>query len=193
MKPIFLRFHAFGPYSGTEEIDFTRFESGIFLICGPTGAGKTTIFDAICYALYAHASGNTRSTDSFKSQHASEQEVCYVEFAFSLEDKQYHIRRTPKQMVYSKRKKEMIESGGSVELTMPDGEVLSGKEANARIEELLGAQLRAVPQDCHAGAGGIPQIPGRFQPGKAGDFPKDFPDRPLRALHRPAGQPRRRD
>ena len=138
MKPIFLRFHAFGPYSGTEEIDFTRFESGIFLICGPTGAGKTTIFDAICYALYAHASGNTRSTDSFKSQHASEQEVCYVEFAFSLEDKQYHIRRTPKQMVYSKRKKEMIESGGSVELTMPDGEVLSGKEANARIEELLG-------------------------------------------------------
>ena len=138
MKPIFLRFHAFGPYSGTEEIDFTRFESGIFLICGPTGAGKTTIFDAICYVLYAHASGNTRSTDSFKSQHASEQEVCYVEFAFSLEDKQYHIRRTPKQMVYSKRKKEMIESGGSVELTMPDGEVLSGKEANARIEELLG-------------------------------------------------------
>lgn len=115
MKPIFLRFHAFGPYSGTEEIDFTRFESGIFLICGPTGAGKTTIFDAICYVLYAHASGNTRSTDSFKSQHASEQEVCYVEFAFSLEDKQYHIRRTPKQMVYSKRKKEMIESGGSVE------------------------------------------------------------------------------
>lgn len=83
------------PYSGTEEIDFTRFESGIFLICGPTGAGKTTIFDAICYVLYAHASGNTRSTDSFKSQHASEQEVCYVEFAFSLEDKQYHIRRTP--------------------------------------------------------------------------------------------------
>lgn len=92
-------------FLGTEEIDFTRFESGIFLICGPTGAGKTTIFDAICYALYAHASGNTRSTDSFKSQHASEQEVCYVEFAFSLEDKQYHIRRTPKQMVYSKRKK----------------------------------------------------------------------------------------
>ena len=138
MKPIFLRFHAFGPYSGTEEIDFTRFESGIFLICGPTGAGKTTIFDAICYALYAHASGNTRTTDSFKSQHASEQEVCYVEFAFSLEDKLYHIRRTPKQMVYSKRKKEMIESGGSVELTLPDGEILSGKEANARIEELLG-------------------------------------------------------
>ena len=47
MKPIFLRFHAFGPYSGTEEIDFTRFESGIFLICGPTGAGKTTIFNTI--------------------------------------------------------------------------------------------------------------------------------------------------
>lgn len=138
MKPIFLRMHAFGPYPGTEEIDFTKLEGGIFLICGPTGAGKTTIFDAICFALYAHASGNLRSADSFKSQHAGEQEVCYVEFTFELAGRRYHIRRTPKQMVYSKRKKQMIETGGTVELTMPDAEVLSRREANARIEELLG-------------------------------------------------------
>lgn len=138
MKPIFLRFHAFGPYPKTVEIDFTRFESGIFLISGPTGAGKTTIFDAICFALYSHASGNVRTTDSFKSHHAAEQELCFVEFTFELEQQQYHIRRVPKQPVYSKRKKEMIEAAAEVELTLPNNEVLSGRDANLRIEELMG-------------------------------------------------------
>lgn len=138
MKPLLLRFHAFGPYPDTVEIDFTKFENGIFLISGPTGSGKTTIFDAICFALYAHASGNTRNTDTFKSHHASEQELCYVEFSFSLEDKIYHIHRTPKQMVYSKRKKEMIEAAGEVELTLPNKEVLTGRDANLHIEQLLG-------------------------------------------------------
>lgn len=138
MKPILLKFHAFGPYPDTVEIDFTQFESGIFLISGPTGAGKTTIFDAICFALYSHASGNTRTTDSFKSHHAQPQDLCFVEFTFSLEGKTYHIRRTPKQMVYSKRKKELIESSGEVLFTLPDQQVLTGRDANARIEELLG-------------------------------------------------------
>lgn len=138
MKPILLKFHAFGPYPDTVEIDFTQFESGIFLISGPTGAGKTTIFDAICFALYSHASGNTRTTDSFKSHHAQPQDLCFVEFTFSLEGKTYHIRRTPKQMVYSKRKKELIESSGEVLFTLPDQQILTGRDANARIEELLG-------------------------------------------------------
>lgn len=138
MRPIHLRFAAFGPYAGQTDIDFTRFEDGLFLVCGPTGSGKTTLFDAICFALYAHASGNTRTTDSFKSHYASAEQLCFVEFTFSLEDKIYHIRRVPRQPVYSKRKKEMIESGGTVELTLPNGEVLSGREANAHIEQLLG-------------------------------------------------------
>lgn len=138
MRPIHLRFAAFGPYAGQTDIDFTRFEDGLFLVCGPTGSGKTTLFDAICFALYAHASGNTRTTDSFKSHYASAEQLCFVEFTFSLEDKIYHIRRVPRQPVYSKRKKEMIESGGTVELTLPNGEILSGREANAHIEQLLG-------------------------------------------------------
>ncbi len=138
MKPILLRFHAFGPYPDTVTIDFTRFSNGLFLISGPTGAGKTTIFDAICFALYAHASGNVRGVDSLKSHHAAPQELCYVEFTFALEDKQYHIRRVPKQLVYSKRKKDLIEANAEVTLTLPNQEVLSGREANARIEELVG-------------------------------------------------------
>ncbi len=138
MKPTYLRFHAFGPYPETAEIDFTQFESGLFLISGPTGAGKTTIFDAICYALYAHASGNARSVDGMKSHHAPEQELCYVEFHFSLEDKIYRIRRIPKQMIYSKRKKEMIEFAGEVHFTLPNDEVLTGRDANLKIEQLLG-------------------------------------------------------
>jgi exonuclease SbcC len=138
MKPILLRFHAFGPYPDTVTIDFTRFSNGLFLISGPTGAGKTTIFDAICFALYAHASGNVRGVDSLKSHHAAPQELCYVEFTFALEDGQYHIRRVPKQPVYSKRKKDWMEANAEVTLTLPNQEVLTGREANARIEELIG-------------------------------------------------------
>ena len=104
MRPIHLRFAAFGPYAGQTDIDFTRFEDGLLLVCGPTGSGKTTLFDAICFALYAHASGNTRTTDSFKSHYASAEQLCFVAFTFSLEDKISHVRRIPRQQVSSKRK-----------------------------------------------------------------------------------------
>lgn len=138
MKPILLTFHAFGPYPDTVTIDFSRF-NGIFLISGPTGAGKTTIFDAICYALYAHASGSQRNCDTLKSQHASDEDLCFVELTFSLDGQdRYLVRRVPKQKVYSKRKKDLIESAGEVTLTLPNGEALNGKEANARIEQLIG-------------------------------------------------------
>ena len=138
MKPLSLRFHAFGPYPQTVDIDFTKFD-GIFLISGPTGAGKTTIFDAICYALYSHASGSQRNCDSLKSHHAEEKELCFVELRFSLDsDEEYFVRRVPKQKVYSSRKKEMIDSAGEVVLTLPNGEALKGKDANAKIEELIG-------------------------------------------------------
>ena len=97
MKPIKLIISAFGPYADTmPEIDFTQFEQkGLFLISGDTGAGKTTIFDAICFALYGCASGSHRDSKNFRSEYAKPEVESYVDFYFSHQGKNYHIRRTP--------------------------------------------------------------------------------------------------
>lgn len=97
MKPSKLIISAFGPYAGRmPEIDFTKFEEkGLFLISGDTGAGKTTIFDAICFALYGTTSGSYRDTKNLRSEYASDTEESYVDFYFSHQGKNYHIWRQP--------------------------------------------------------------------------------------------------
>ncbi len=148
MKPLKLTMNAFGPYPGKIELDFTQLgHANIFLITGPTGSGKTTIFDAITFALYAHASGEARKTDTFKSQHALPEALCFVELTFQLHNKSYTVYRTPKQEVYSKRKKNMIEAAQDVILTLPDNQILKGREANDKLLDLLGlncAQFRQI-------------------------------------------------
>lgn len=97
MKPIKLIISAFGPYADTmPEIDFKQFEDkGLFLISGDTGAGKTTIFDAICFALYGKTSGSYRDTKNLRSEYAKQGVESYVDFYFSHQGKNYHIRRSP--------------------------------------------------------------------------------------------------
>ncbi|RHW04952.1 SMC family ATPase [Clostridiaceae bacterium OF09-1] len=97
MKPSKLIISAFGPYAGRmPEIDFTKFEEkGLFLISGDTGAGKTTIFDAICFALYGTTSGSYRDTKNLRSEYASDTAESYVDFYFSHQGKNYHIWRQP--------------------------------------------------------------------------------------------------
>ena len=97
MKPIKLKMSAFGPYAGeTPEIRFDQFEErGLFLISGDTGAGKTTIFDAICYALYGQTSGSYRDSKNLRSEYADPKTESYVDFWFSHQGKDYHVRRTP--------------------------------------------------------------------------------------------------
>ena len=97
MKPSKLILSAFGPYAGPmPEIDFTQFEEkGLFLISGDTGAGKTTIFDAICFALYGTTSGSYRDTKNLRSEYAKDTEESYVDFYFSHQGKKYHIWRQP--------------------------------------------------------------------------------------------------
>lgn len=98
MKPIKLIMSAFGPYAGlVPAIEFKNFEEkGLFLISGDTGAGKTTIFDAICYALYGEASGRFREdTSKLRSEYAKESTETFVDFYFSHQGKEYHIRRSP--------------------------------------------------------------------------------------------------
>ena len=104
MRPVRLTMSAFGSYSGTEVIDFTKVQGGLFLITGDTGAGKTTIFDAITYALYDRTSGGARDGNMMRSQYASEDTDTYVEYVFSYRGKEYAIRRNPEYMRVGKRK-----------------------------------------------------------------------------------------
>lgn len=97
MKPIKLIMSAFGPYAGEmPAIEFSQFEDkGLFLISGDTGAGKTTIFDAICFALYGETSGRFRDTKNLRSEYAKESTETYVDFYFTHQGRDYHVWRRP--------------------------------------------------------------------------------------------------
>ena len=98
MRPLKITMQAFGPYKNKEVIDFTRLgDRNLFLITGNTGAGKTSIFDAIAYALYGEASGGDRDFKSLISDFADADTITQVIFEFSLNDKQYRIERIPAQ------------------------------------------------------------------------------------------------
>ena len=97
MRPTKLVISAFGPYAETmPEIDFEQFEErGLFLISGDTGAGKTTIFDAICFALYGTTSGTYRDTKNLRSEYAKDSVESFVDFYFTHQGKKYHVWRRP--------------------------------------------------------------------------------------------------
>ncbi len=99
MRPLKLELQAFGPFRDKMVIDFSSFDqSGLFLISGPTGSGKTTLFDAMAYALYDEASGDVRQRDTLKSQYANDEMLCYVKFTFDVGGKTYTILRKPTQI-----------------------------------------------------------------------------------------------
>ena len=103
MKPLKLTMRAFGPYAGETVIDFEKLQGRhLFLICGPTGAGKTTILDAMCYALYGKTSGD-RTGEKMRSDYSDSSERTEVVFDFMLGDKTYRATRSPAQMVDKKR------------------------------------------------------------------------------------------
>ena len=103
MRPVKLTMSAFGSYAGVEEIDFTKMQHGLFLVTGDTGAGKTTIFDAITYALYDRTSGGSRDGNMMRSQYASDDTETFVEYVFSYRGEVYRVRRNPEYMRKGKR------------------------------------------------------------------------------------------
>lgn len=150
MKPLFLTLQAFGPYAQREEINFEELnEQGIFLICGPTGSGKTTIFDAIKFALFGEASGERRGSTTLASGFANDQTEPFVELVFEHEQILYRTRRTPKYLRPKLRGEGYREAGGEAELVREDTHtVLASKptEVTAIITELLGISANQFSQ-----------------------------------------------
>lgn len=143
MKPLKLTMSAFGSYAGKNVIDFTGQQQGIFLITGDTGAGKTTIFDAITYALYNQTSGGERNGNMMRSQYAQQETETYVELEFLYRGQTYRVRRNPDYKITKTLKNGKIREQKvphSVELTMPDGTVFPEKKnaTDAKIIEILG-------------------------------------------------------
>lgn len=143
MKPLKLTMSAFGSYAGKNVIDFTGQQQGIFLITGDTGAGKTTIFDAITYALYNQTSGGERNGNMMRSQYAQPETETYVELEFLYRGQTYRVCRNPDYKITKKLKNGKIREQKvphSVELTLPDGTVFPEKKnaTDAKIIEILG-------------------------------------------------------
>ncbi|WP_106450911.1 AAA family ATPase [Trichococcus alkaliphilus] len=146
MRPLRLEVSAFGPYKEKIVLDFTQFQNQtLFLVSGPTGAGKTTIFDAIAYALYDVASGSSREKDTFKSQFATEQAICYVDLTFEYNGKTYRVRRSPAQMGPGKSGK-IINLLADVAFYHDDTVTTKARDANAEIEQLLSLNYEQFKQ-----------------------------------------------
>lgn len=175
MRPLRLELSAFGPYAGRTVIDFTKFgESGLYLITGDTGAGKTTIFDAITYALYDRASGDIREPGMLRSKYAEPGVPTEVVLTFSYRDKTYTVKRNPEYERPAKRggrakQSDVVQDSDSTaginpenpaasagkmtkqpadaELTYPDGRIVTktGNVTNA-IEDILGIDYEQFVQ-----------------------------------------------
>ena len=140
MKPIYIEMKAFGSYRD-EKIDFTGKSQGLFLITGDTGAGKTTIFDAICYALYGETSGGKRSGEMMCSQFAKPGEKTEVRFCFDYDGRKYLVTRSPDQPKWNKKGERLkTTTGTKVSLILPDGTEFAGKtkETNEKIQQIIG-------------------------------------------------------
>ncbi|WP_434510266.1 AAA family ATPase [Desulfitobacterium sp. AusDCA] len=145
MKPLVLTFSAFGPYANKQTLDFSELKGrSFFLIHGPTGSGKTSILDAICYALYGTASGTSRTGKSMRSDHADLSVETEVDFEFVIGTKQYLVKRWPEQERLSKRGEGTTHALAKAELFQlsekGDYELLSstGRDVTEKIESLLG-------------------------------------------------------
>lgn len=154
MRPLKLEMSAFGSYGGLEVVDFSGMSREIFLITGDTGAGKTTIFDGMMYALYDETSGGKRDGSMMRSQYAALDAETFVRLTFLYRGEVYQIRRNPEYKRPGKRKsasgeRKLVKEAANVELILPDGKVFPGKkrETDEKIVEIIGldaSQFRQV-------------------------------------------------
>ena len=148
MRPCTLSMTAFGPYAGTETVDFEKFgEKGLFLITGDTGAGKTTIFDGISFALYGEASGSVRDPESLRSGFAGADVETRVTLRFLYDGKSYRVTRSPRYERKKKNGEGTTIHPATAELTLPDGSVVTSiKSVNERLESIIGLTAQQFSQ-----------------------------------------------
>ena len=152
MRPVKLTMSAFGPYAGVTEIDFDALgTSGVYLVCGDTGAGKTMIFDALCFALFGETSGDSkggaRSTTSLRSDYAEGAIKTFVELEFDYRGKRYRVRRNPDYTRPKERGEGETKQVAGAEIELADGRVVSGvRKVNAEVEQLLGIDSEQFKQ-----------------------------------------------
>ncbi|MBQ1501116.1 MAG: SMC family ATPase [Firmicutes bacterium] len=148
MRPLQLTICAFGPFAEKTIIDLAAFgNGGLFLISGDTGAGKTTIFDAITFALYGRSSGGIRTGGMLRSDFAPPSAETYVELSFAYGGKNYTVCRNPEYQRPKKRGDGFTTRPAEATLTMPDGEVITTvKRVNEKIEEIIGLTVEQYTQ-----------------------------------------------
>ncbi len=144
MRPKYLEMSAWGPYKDLVSVDFEAFDKGaLFLITGPTGSGKTTIFDGICFAIYGNTSGKEREKSTLRSDFAHPDTKTYVKFAFFHNGQLYEVERNPEYLRLKKRKNSegtlaYTKENEDAKLIMPDGSVIAGVTAvNRKLQELM--------------------------------------------------------
>lgn len=160
MRPERLTISAFGPYPGEERLDFSKLGGhSLFLICGPTGAGKSTILDAICYGLYGKTSGSVRSGEAMRSNYVGLDRETYVEFDFASGNKHYRVHRMPTQLLERQKgdKSKPVEKKSKAELYEIDENgkelrMITAKGVDQEVEKILGVgaeqfrQIILLPQ-----------------------------------------------
>ncbi|MCR4743445.1 MAG: SMC family ATPase, partial [Treponema sp.] len=151
MRPLKLIMTGFGTYLERTEIDFSKLgEKGLYIITGDTGSGKTTIFDAITFALFGCPSGQLRQASMFRTNFAGPDDLTEVELTFEYRDKIYKIRRNPKYPRRDKRNPDkLVDQEASATLFLPDGKVVENKKGHSvtdEIEEILGLDAKKFHQ-----------------------------------------------
>ena len=150
MRPLKLTIAGFGPYAGVQELDFEQLgQSGLYLITGDTGAGKTTIFDAITFALFGEASGNYRAPSMLRSKYARPEAPTYVELTFTYSDKKYTVRRNPAYERAKTRGTGTTGQDANALLIMPDGSPITKlKEVDKAVRDIIGLTREQFSQIC---------------------------------------------
>lgn len=140
MRPLKLTISAFGPYADKTVLELENLgKNGLYLICGDTGAGKTTIFDAITFSLYGEASGNNRDAAMLRSKYAAPETPTETELLFEYLGKEYYIKRNPEYERPKTRGSGTTVEKANAELHLPDGRIITKvKEVNREIIEILG-------------------------------------------------------